>query len=57
MQTIAVVAHAGKSLGGGLRELREVLTRAGFAGPLWYEVTKSRKRRSTPAGRWRTALG
>jgi YegS/Rv2252/BmrU family lipid kinase len=43
MQTIAVVAHAGKSLGGGLRELREVLARAGFADPLWYEVTKSRK--------------
>jgi diacylglycerol kinase family enzyme len=55
MQTIAVVAHSGKSLGGGLRELREVLTRAGFADPLWYEVTKSRKapkyaRRALPHG-------
>lgn len=43
MPTIAVVAHAGKSLDGGLGELREVLARDGFADPLWYEVTKSRK--------------
>jgi len=43
MPTIAVVAHAGKSFGGGLPELREVLAREGFADPLWYEVTKSRK--------------
>jgi YegS/Rv2252/BmrU family lipid kinase len=41
--TIAVVAHAGKSFGGGLRELREVLAREGIADPLWYEVKKSRK--------------
>jgi diacylglycerol kinase (ATP) len=40
---IAVVAHTGKSLGGGLGELREVLAREGIAGPLWYEVRKSRK--------------
>jgi YegS/Rv2252/BmrU family lipid kinase len=43
MPTVAVVAHAGKSLGGGLGELREVLAREGFADPLWYEVTKSRR--------------
>jgi diacylglycerol kinase (ATP) len=43
MPTVAVVAHAGKSFGGGLRELREVLAREGFADPLWYEVAKSRK--------------
>ena len=43
MQTVAVVAHAGKTFGGGLGELREVLARAGIADPLWYEVTKSRK--------------
>jgi diacylglycerol kinase (ATP) len=43
MSTVAVVAHAGKSFGGGLPELREVLARQGFAEPLWYEVTKSRK--------------
>jgi len=40
---IAVVAHTGKDLGGGLGELREVLAREGIADPLWYEVTKSRK--------------
>jgi YegS/Rv2252/BmrU family lipid kinase len=41
--TVAVVVHAGKSFGGGLPELREVLAREGFADPLWYEVPKSRK--------------
>jgi diacylglycerol kinase (ATP) len=40
---IAVVAHTGKSFGGGLGELREVLAREGVADPLWYEVRKSRK--------------
>jgi YegS/Rv2252/BmrU family lipid kinase len=43
MPSIAVVAHAGKSFGGGLGQLREVLAREGFADPLWYEVKKSRK--------------
>lgn len=43
MSKIAVVAHTGKSLGGGLGELREVLAREGIAEPLWYEVRKSRK--------------
>jgi diacylglycerol kinase (ATP) len=43
MCTVAVVAHAGKSLGGGLPELRDVLAKEGFAQPLWYEVNKSRK--------------
>jgi diacylglycerol kinase family enzyme len=41
--TIAVVAHAGKSFGGGLGELRETLAREGFPAPLWYEVQKSRQ--------------
>jgi diacylglycerol kinase (ATP) len=40
---IAVVAHRGKSFGGGLGELREVLAREGVADPLWFEVSKSRK--------------
>src|SRR5207248_4582734 len=40
---VAVVAHTGKSLGGGLGELREVLAREGVAEPLWYEMRKSRK--------------
>ena len=43
MTTVAVVAHAGKTLGGGLAELRAELDRNGFADPLWYEVPKSRK--------------
>ena len=43
MSRVAVVAHSGKSLGGGLRELREVLAREGVTDPLWHEVTKSRE--------------
>lgn len=43
MPTVAVVAHAGKSFGGGLPQLRKVLAEEGFADPLWYEVPKSRK--------------
>jgi YegS/Rv2252/BmrU family lipid kinase len=55
MTTIAVVAHARKSFGGGLPELRELLASEGFADPLWYEVTKSRRapkyaRRAVAAG-------
>ena len=40
---VAVVAHAGKTLGGGLLELRSILEREGVTDPLWYEVPKSRK--------------
>jgi diacylglycerol kinase (ATP) len=43
MTTVAVVAHAGKSLGGGLPELRRILALEGVADPLWYEVQKSRR--------------
>ena len=43
MTRVAVVAHAGKSVGGGLVELRRVLEQAGIDDPLWYEVPKSRK--------------
>ena len=43
MSTVAVVAHARKSFGGGLPELRAVLAREGFDEPCWYEVNKSRK--------------
>jgi diacylglycerol kinase (ATP) len=39
---IAVIAHAGKSMGGGLEELRETLDRAGVTDPLWTEVPKSK---------------
>ena len=40
---VAVIAHAGKTLGGGLPELRRVLEAEGVADPLWCEVPKSRK--------------
>jgi YegS/Rv2252/BmrU family lipid kinase len=43
MPSIAVVAHARKSLGGGLPELRQLLAREGVTDPLWYEVNKSRQ--------------
>jgi YegS/Rv2252/BmrU family lipid kinase len=43
MSRIAVVAHTGKTLGGGLGELRTVLGRYGVTDPLWLEVDKSRK--------------
>jgi diacylglycerol kinase (ATP) len=39
----AVVAHAKKTLGGGLPELRRVLEDAGVEAPLWYEVEKPKK--------------
>ncbi len=43
MSKVAVLAHARKSFGGGLPELREVLAREGVTDPLWYEVNKSRR--------------
>ncbi len=42
-KTVAVVAHSGKNLGGGLTELRRVLRQAGHPKPIWREVSKSRK--------------
>ncbi|MCB2412223.1 hypothetical protein LGT39_05085 [Demequina sp. TTPB684] len=43
MTTIAVVAHAKKTFGGGLGELRSVLHDAGFPEPLWYEVARGKQ--------------
>jgi diacylglycerol kinase (ATP) len=40
---VAVLVHLGKSLGGGLPELRRELCEYGFDKPLWYEVPKSAK--------------
>ncbi len=40
---VAVIAHNGKSLDGGLAELRQVLEASGIEKPIWHEVTKSRK--------------
>jgi diacylglycerol kinase (ATP) len=42
MAKVAVVAHARKSFGGGLAELRKVLADEGVTDPLWYEVRKSK---------------
>jgi YegS/Rv2252/BmrU family lipid kinase len=39
----AVVAHAGKTLGGGLPELRRLLAEHGFPDPLWFEVPKAKR--------------
>ncbi len=39
---VAVIAHVGKTLGGGLDELRTTLGRFGVAEPFWSEVPKSR---------------
>lgn len=40
---LAVVAHAGKTVGGGLSELRHTLADAGVSDPLWFEVPKSKR--------------
>ena len=40
---VAVVAHSGKTFGGGLDELRRRLADAGVEDLLWFEVPKSRK--------------
>jgi len=42
VKNVAVIAHAGKSIGGGLEELRRELRRAGVADPYWSEVPKSK---------------
>jgi diacylglycerol kinase (ATP) len=43
MTSIAVVAHARKTLGDGLPALRRALTDQGFADPIWHEVRKSKE--------------
>jgi diacylglycerol kinase (ATP) len=40
---IAVLAHAKKTVGGGLPELREELKRRGHSDATWHEVPKSKK--------------
>jgi diacylglycerol kinase (ATP) len=40
---VAVVAHAAKTLDGGLPELRRVFETEGYDKPLWYEVPKAKK--------------
>ncbi|HEV7898547.1 MAG TPA: diacylglycerol kinase family protein [Planosporangium sp.] len=43
MRKVAVVAHRKKTFGGGLDELRRLITGEGVDDLLWYEVSKSRK--------------
>ncbi len=43
MSTVAVIAHSGKRIEGGLPELRRTLAGHGVTDPLWVEVPASRK--------------
>jgi YegS/Rv2252/BmrU family lipid kinase len=43
MSKVAVIAHSGKTLEGGLPELRRALSERGVPSPQWYEVDKSRR--------------
>lgn len=43
MTSIAVLAHAAKTMDGGLPELRRALASYGFDDPIWVEVTKAKK--------------
>jgi diacylglycerol kinase (ATP) len=43
VKRVAVVAHAGKTLDGGLAELRRELAVYGITDPDWHEVPKSKK--------------
>jgi YegS/Rv2252/BmrU family lipid kinase len=42
MTSVAVIAHSSKVLGGGLGQLRDVLTQQGVSDPIWFEVPKSK---------------
>jgi diacylglycerol kinase (ATP) len=42
MSAVAVIAHSGKSLDGGLPELRRALEERGVSSPQWHAVDKSR---------------
>jgi YegS/Rv2252/BmrU family lipid kinase len=39
---VAVIAHSGKTFGGGLPELRRVLDAHGVGDPIWHEVPRSK---------------
>jgi diacylglycerol kinase (ATP) len=41
--SVAVIAHTGKRLGGGLPELRRLLAAEGIEDPIWHEVPKSKR--------------
>jgi hypothetical protein len=40
---VAVIAPTGKTMGGGLSELRSCLAQRGIDDPLWFEVPKSKQ--------------
>jgi diacylglycerol kinase (ATP) len=42
MRSVAVVAHTGKTLNGGLPALRRALDRRGVVNPLWCEASRSK---------------
>jgi YegS/Rv2252/BmrU family lipid kinase len=42
VRKVAVIAHAGKTIDGGLEALRATLARSGVDDPLWSEVPKSK---------------
>ena len=46
MSTVAVIAHSGKTLDGGLPALRKALHERGVHDPLWLEVPRAVWRRS-----------
>lgn len=39
---VAVIAHAGKTFGGGLPDLRRALASRGVSEPIWHEAPKSK---------------
>ena len=42
MTSVGVIAHSGKTIGGGLEELRKTLSTYGIVDPIWREVPKSK---------------
>jgi diacylglycerol kinase (ATP) len=42
LNSVGVLAHSAKTLGGGLDELRATLATHGITDPMWFEVPKSR---------------
>ena len=51
MTRVAVIAHRGKTVGGGLPELRRVLEERGVSDVFWREVGKSKLRARAGARR------
>jgi diacylglycerol kinase (ATP) len=43
VRPVAVIAHTGKTLNGGLASLRRALDRRGVVNPLWCEVSRSKE--------------